>query len=50
MPVVVLSDGGRMHDHRLHEAQSNGPIDHLAAVGLLLAILLLVAAVVVYLT
>jgi hypothetical protein len=38
-----------MDDQRLHEAQANGPIDRLAAVGLLLAILLLVAAVVVYL-
>ena len=38
-----------MDDQRIHEAQANGPIDRVAAVGLLLAILLMVAAVVVYL-
>ena len=39
-----------MDDQRFQEAKANGPVDRLAAVGLVLAILLLVAAVVVYLT
>jgi len=38
-----------MDDPRLHETKARGPVDHLAAVGMLLAILLLVASVVVYL-
>ena len=49
MPVIVLSDGRRMDDQRVHEAQANGPVDRLAAVGLLIGILLLVASVIVYL-
>ena len=36
-----------MDDQRVQEAQANGPVDRLAAVGLLIAILLLVASVVV---
>jgi len=39
-----------MDDQRFHEAQANGRVDRLAAVGLVLAIVLSVAAVVVYLT
>ena len=39
-----------MDDQCVHEAQANGPVDRVAAVGLLLAILLMVASVVVYLS
>lgn len=39
-----------MDDQRFQEAQANRPVDRLAAIGLVLAILLLVAAIVVYLT
>jgi hypothetical protein len=38
-----------MDDQRFHETQPNGLVDQLAVVGLLVGILLLVAAVVVYL-